>query len=299
MALLNRKEQLSVLVTGNRGFVGTNLIKKLKNRVHIVPAEQSNHERIDILRRNQLYGLEKTDIIIHLASKISIANSTINPYEYYHTNILGTLNILDFARQNNVNKIVNISTYIYGKPIYFPINENHPINPHSPYTKSKVLAEKLCEFYAKDYGIDVVTLRPFYIYGPSPNELTFIPSIIKQIKKNRKVILSSRNTKRDFLFVDDFIDLIYKIILNFPKGYNTYNAGFGKSYTLERVVEIIRQILNIDVDIEYNSLMRPNDIVDMIADITQLEKLYGWKPQIGIEDGLRLTLNESINRIGI
>jgi UDP-glucose 4-epimerase len=298
MALLNRKEQLSVLVTGNRGFVGTNLIKKLKNKVHIVPAEQSNHERIDILRRNQLLGLENTDIIIHLASKTSIPNSTINPYEYYHTNILGTLNILDFARQNNVNKIVNISTYIYGKPNYFPINENHPINPHSPYTKSKVIAEKLCEFYAQDYGIDVVTLRPFYIYGPSQNELTFIPSIIKQIRKNGKVILSSRNTKRDFLFVDDFIDLINKLILNFPKGYNTYNVGFGKSYPLERVVEIIRQILNINVDIEYNPSMRPNDIVDMVADITQLEKLYGWKPQIDIETGLRLTLSDSINKIG-
>ncbi len=298
MALLNSKEQLSILVTGNRGFVGTNLIKNLKNRLHIVPAEQSNHERIDILRRNQLLGLENTDIIIHLASKTSIPNSTINPYEYYHTNILGTLNILDFARQNNVNKIVNISTYVYGKPNYFPINENHPINPHSPYTKSKVIAEKLCEFYAQDYGIDVVTLRPFYIYGPSQNDLTFIPSIIKQIRKNGKVILSSRNTKRDFLFVDDFIDLINKLILNFPKGYNTYNVGFGKSYPLERVVEIIRQIFNINVDIEYNSSMRPNDIVDMVADVTQLEKLYGWKPQIDIETGLRLTLSDSINKIG-
>jgi UDP-glucose 4-epimerase len=297
MALLNRKEQLSVLVTGNRGFVGTNLIKKLKNKVHIVPAEQSNHERIDILIRNQLLRLENTDIIIHLASKTSIPNSTTNPYEYYQTNILGTLNILDFARQNNMNKIINISTYVYGKPNYFPINENHPINPHSPYTKSKVIAEKLSEFYAQDYGIDVVTLRPFYIYGPSQNELTFIPSIIKQMRKNGKVILSSRNTKRDFLFVDDFIDLVYKLILNFPKGYNTYNVGFGKSYPLERVVEIIRQILNINVDIEYNSSMRPNDIVDMVADITQLEKLYDWKPQIDIETGLRLTLNDSINKI--
>ena len=74
--------------------------------------------------------------------------------------------------------------------------------------------------------------------------------------------------------------------------------GFGKSYPLERVVEIIRQILNISIDIEYNPSMRPNDIVDMVADITQLEKLYGWKPQIGIETGLRLTLSDSINKIG-
>ena len=298
MAVLNSKDQLSVFVTGNRGFVGANLIRKLKNYISVVPADKNSDERIDILKRDQLQLLRNTDVIIHLASKTSILNSTINPYEYYLTNVLGTLNILDLARQNNVKKVVNISTYIYGKPSYFPVNENHPIKPHSPYTKSKVIAEKLCEFYADDYGIDVVTLRPFYIYGPSQNELTFIPSIIKQIKKNGTVTLSSRNTKRDFLFVDDFIDLIYKIILSFPKGYSTYNVGFGKSYPLERVVEITGQILNINVNIEYNSSMRPNDITDMVADITQLEKLYGWKPQIDIETGLRLTLSDSMNKIG-
>ncbi len=297
MALLDRKNQLSVLVTGNRGFVGTNLIRNLKNKVHLVPLDKNKDQRVNILERNQLKELQNTDIIVHLASKTSLLDSTVNPYDTYVTNILGTLNILDFARQNKVNKIVNVSTYVYGKPIYLPINERHPLNPHSPYTKSKVIAEELCKFYAEDYGIDIVNLRPFYIYGPASNEFTFVSSVIKQIKRNGKVILSSRNTKRDFLFVDDFIDLIYKIIKNFPKGYNTYNVGSGKSYSLEMVVEIIRQILNVDVDIEYDSSMRPNDVVDMLADITHLEKLYGWKPQIDIKSGLNLVLSDSMYKI--
>lgn len=284
-------DQLKVLVTGNRGFVGTNLVNRLKDKIQIVPTARSSHERIDILERNQLQKLENSDIIIHLASKTSILNSTLNPYETYLTNLIGTLNILDFAKQNNVSKIVNISTYIYGRPQYLPIDELHPVNPHSAYTKSKVLAEKLCEYYSEDYQIDIVTLRPFYVYGPSPNEATFIPSIIKQIHKTGKVMLSNRDTKRDFLFIDDFIDLVYKILLNFPHGYNAYNVGFGKSHSLEKVVEIISNILKINIPVEYDSSIRPNDIVKMIADISLLEKLYAWKPLIDIETGLRLTLD--------
>ena len=205
MALLNKKDQPSVLITGNRGFIGTNLINRLNDKLHLVLMDQSNNGKFNILEKNQLHTVENIDVIIHLASKTSILESTINPYETYVTNIMGTLNILDFARQNNINKIINFSTYIYGKPDYFPIDEKHPINPHSPYTKSKLIAEKLCEYYAADYGLNIVTLRPFYIYGPSANDLTFFPSIIKQIKQNGKVILSSKNTRRDFLFIDDFM----------------------------------------------------------------------------------------------
>lgn len=297
MALLNQNDKIKILITGNRGFVGTNLIKKLKNTFYIVPTDKDAFQRIDILKKNHLDELEKTDVIIHLASKTSIPGSINDPYQTYNTNIIGTLNILEFARENKINKIINIGTYIYGKPKYFPIDEKHPVKPHSPYTKSKLIAEKLCEYYTEDYGIDIVTLRPFYLYGPSPNELSFIPSIIQQIKQGGRVILSNRNTKRDFLFIDDFIDLIYKILFNFPKGYNAYNVGFGQSSSLEKVVDIIKKILGINIIIEYDSSIRPNDIVDMVADISSLQKLYGWKPKIDIETGLRLTLDDIISKV--
>lgn len=296
MALLNDTGHLRVLVTGNRGFIGTNLIKKLKYKIQIITTDQSDKGRINILERNQLNTVENIDVIIHLASKTSIPNSEINPYDTYHTNIMGTLNILDFARQNNITKVINLSTFVYGKPHYFPIDEKHPINPHSPYTKSKVIAEKLCEYYAEDYGMDIVTLRPFYIYGPSMNKASFIPSIIKRINEKGKVFLSNRNTKRDFLHVDDFIDLIEKILSNFPAGYTIYNVGFGKSNSLEEVLELIKKILKIEVDIEYSDLIRPNDIVDMVADISSLRKTYGWRPVLDIEAGLRLTLDDISNK---
>ena len=294
MAVLKSNEQQKILITGNRGFIGTNLIKKLNSVFHLIPMDQSYNRKIDILELDQLDIVDNIDVIIHLASRTSILNSTIKPYETYLTNIKGTLNILDFARQKNINKIINFSTYVYGKPQYFPIDEKHPINPHSPYTKSKLIAEKLCEYYAQDYGLNVVTLRPFYIYGPSSNKNSLIPSIIKQIKQKGKVILSNKDTRRDFLFIDDLVNLINKILLDFPKDYNIYNVGFGKSYSLLEVLEIIKDILKIDIGIEYDNSFRPNDIVDMVADISLLEKLYSWKPTIDITTGLRSTIDDIV-----
>lgn len=293
MALLKDKKKLDVLVTGNKGFVGTNLIKNLKDEVQLVTTHTSHSKRIDILNKNQLARIKTTDVIIHLASKTSIPNSITSPYETYLTNLLGTLNVLDFARERDIKKIINIGTYIYGNPIYFPIDEKHPVNPHSPYTKSKLIAEKICKYYSEDYKIDIVTLRPFYLYGPSPNQFSFIPSVIHQYKTTGKVILSNRNTRRDFLYIDDFIDLIRKILFNFPKGYNAYNVGFGKSVSLEKVIELMKNILSLELRIEYDRTMRPNDITDMVADIKKLEKEYGWKPKVNLETGMKLTL-ESI-----
>jgi UDP-glucose 4-epimerase len=292
MAVLNKPNKQRVLVTGSRGFIGSNLIKKLGEKIQIVTMDHDDNRRIDILDRNALDTISDIDVIIHLASKTSIPKSVIDPYDTYLTNIMGTLNILDLARRNNIHKIINISTFVYGKPLYFPIDEKHPINPHSPYTKSKLIAEKLCEYYAGDYDIDIVTLRPFYIYGPNMNKNSFIPSIIRDIHQSGKVILSNRNTKRDFLHVDDFVALVYKILYNFPAGYKIYNVGSGNSYSLEEVIEHIKKILEIQVDIEYSRSIRPDDIMEMVADITLLKNLFDWKPLLDIESGLRLTLDE-------
>lgn len=294
MAILNNKDHPNVLVTGNRGFIGTNLFKRLGTNLCLIPTDESDKQRVNIVERSQLHTKEKIDVIIHLASKTSILNSTMDPYETYLTNVMGTLNVLDFARQNDIKKIVNFSTYVYGKPLYFPVDEKHPVNPHSPYTKSKLIAEKLCENYAEDYGLDIVTLRPFYIYGPSSSKTSFFPIIVDQINQSGKVTLSNRNTRRDFLFVDDLIDFLNRLLLDYPKGYNLYNVGYGKSYSLEEVVEIIKEITGIHIDVEYNGSIRPNDIVDMVADISTIQRLYAWKPKIDIKTGIRLTIKDII-----
>jgi UDP-glucose 4-epimerase len=282
---------MKILVTGDSGFIGTNLINQLKPEFTFITSNKNKEKRVDILDRDRLTSVETTDAIIHLASKTSITNSVTDPYDTYNTNIVGTLNILEFAKERKIDRIINISTYVYGNPVYLPIDENHPIAPHTPYNKSKLIAENLCKYYSEDYGISIVTLRPFYIYGPSSKDHSFVPSIIRQINKSGKVILSQENTKRDFLYVSDFINLISSILHNFPKGYTMYNVGFGKSYSLENIVKIIGKILEKEISIEYNNSLRPYDITEMYADIKRLKKLYGWSPHVNIEEGLRTVLN--------
>ncbi len=281
---------MRVLITGGKGFIGTNLSKRLKNEKTIIISNQEN-ESIDILNKDLFSLVKDVDTIIHLAAKTSIKNAINEPYDTYYTNILGTLNVLDFARLHDIKNIINISTYVYGKPLYLPIDEKHAINPHTPYNKSKILSENLCKYYSQDYGLNIVTLRPFYVYGPFSNSSTFISSIVKQIKENGKVILSQKFTKRDFLFVGDFINLLIKILTTFPSGYNVYNVGYGESHSLEEVIRIIEEIMNLSIPIVYDTQLRPNDITDMIADIKKVSKSFNWIPQINIKIGLKITLD--------
>lgn len=281
---------MKVLITGDKGFIGTNLTKRLKNEKAIIISHQEN-ESIDILNKNLFSFVKDVDTIIHLAAKTSIKNALNAPYDTYYTNILGTLNVLDFARSHNIKNIVNISTYVYGKPLYLPIDEKHALNPHTPYNKSKIISENLCKHYSQDYGLNVITLRPFYVYGPFSNPSTFVSSVIKQIKENGQVILSQKFTKRDFLFIEDFINLLIKILTNFPSGYSLYNVGYGESHSLEEVIQIVEDITNLSIPIIYDTKLRPNDITDMIADIKKVSKSFDWIPLINLRDGLKITLD--------
>jgi UDP-glucose 4-epimerase len=284
------EKQLKILVTGHTGLVGTILVKNLQSQYTVVTSDRESGKRIDVLQKTQLEGLEDIDTVIHLAAKTSISDSISNPYETYYTNIVGTLNVLDWAKNNNIKKIINVSTYLYGNPQYCPIDENHPLSPHTPYNKSKLISEKVCEYYAIDYELNIVTLRPFYIYGPSRNS-SFLSSIIRKVINNEKVILSNKNIRRDFVFVDDFVNLISRILVNFPEGYNVYNVGYGKSYTLEAILREIEFITNKKIVFGYDYSLRPNDICEMVADIDKVQKQFGWRPTIDIHEGLRLTID--------
>lgn len=123
---------MNILVTGHTGLVGTSLVKKLQGEYNIVTSNRDDGQRIDVLEKTQLENLGDLDVIIHLASKTSILDSISNPYDTYHINIVGTLNILDCAKKNNIKNIINVSTYLYGSPKYIPIDENHPLD-RSPF----------------------------------------------------------------------------------------------------------------------------------------------------------------------
>jgi UDP-glucose 4-epimerase len=284
---------MKILLTGHTGFIGTNLINKFSPRYSFVTLNPVNQARINILNKEELNGLETVDAIIHLAAKTSISNSIANPHEVYYTNIVGTLNILDYAVNKEVKRIINISTFVYGNSKYLPIDEVHPVDPHTPYNKSKIISEKLCEYYSKDNGLNIVTLRPFNIYGPKQKS-SFISIAIQQMLRHETVKLSKHDTRRDFLFVDDFLDLIAKILNDFPQGYNVYNVGYGKSYSLENVVKILETITNNKVNIEYDQNIRLNDITEIVADIDKVKKRFNWEPKTSLNEGLTLTIDEYV-----
>lgn len=289
-----------IFVSGSSGFVGSHVCKYLlKKGKEVVNNDRSVNgigKLLDVTNLDSLLSVEdEVDAIVHLAAKTSIKNSFNSPHDVYCTNLLGTLNLLEFSRQRKIPRFIYISTYVYGQPKYLPIDEKHPIDPHSPYTKSKLLAEQLCRYYSDDFGVDVITLRPFYLYGPNPKPGSFIFCVLEQIKKDQgKVTLSGELTKRDFLFIDDFSILLERMLDKFPKGYNVYNVGYGKSYTLTQVTQIISRLLDKKVTINYDNKMRPGDVTDMVADITKVGSEFNWRPLISLEQGLDYTVKQDL-----
>lgn len=254
-----------------------------------------NGNDIDVTNLDHLRAFDNDDIhaIIHLAAKSSVMESYASPYETYRTNILGTLNVLELARLKKVRSFVFLSTYLYGQPSYLPVDENHPIDAISPYHRSKLIGEQLCKDYSDNYGIDTVILRAFLIYGPNSRSYHFIPSIIRQIKERKKVTLSGQKTRRDFLYIDDFVTLIVRILSNFPRGYNLYNVGYGKSYSLVEVSQMLAKMLDKKISIEYDEKIRPNDVNNMVADISKVSNAFKWRPLVSMEKGLASCVGNS------
>jgi UDP-glucose 4-epimerase len=291
-------KKATVLITGRHGFIGNHLCKYLaEKQIGIIDKDEiKENKSLDVTDLQTLLSINNDiQTIIHLAAKTSIANSFQNPYTTYYTNFVGTFNLLEFARLKNVKKFINVSTYVYGHPRYIPIDENHPVDPHSPYNKSKLLADQLCQFYSRDFDIDVVTLRPFYIYGPGASSDSFISSVIRQIKQTEEVLLNGRGITRDFLFVDDFICLLTMILSKFPRGYNIFNVGSGTYHTLEEVTRIVAKLLDKGFNIQYNKAHTYADVNTMQADITKVSNAFKWKPMVNMEEGLRLTIDAKAN----
>lgn len=285
----------NILITGSKGFVGENICKSyLNNKYNLITDNHKNKSQKDITKIEYFENFDdKIDAIIHLAAKTSINDSLTDPYETYYINIVGTLNVLEFAKRKNITNFIFLSTYVYGEPQYLPIDENHPINPHSPYNKSKIIAESLCEDYSKIFGINVVILRPFYLYGYNRKKNTLIRSILDQINTNEIIKISSGKSSRDFLYISDFIELLNNILNKFPSGCNIYNVGSGTSYTITEISRRIASLLNKKLRVCYDGSIRKQDINEMVADITKISKEFDWNPKINIDQGLTLTIKKS------
>ena len=223
----------TILITGSSGFIGKNLIKKIPKYSTTI---EKNGEKIDLRDKEKVLKLKRVNTVIHLAGKTPYSKKLSNN-EIFEHNILGTLNILEYCISKKVEKLIFVSSYIYGHSKNNPINEKHIVQPHNTYAKSKYLAEELCKFYAKKFGIKVIILRPFNLFGNLQKKGFLISNIIEAIKNNSSISITNKNNKRDYLHIDDFIDVILKMI-DFDCKLEIFNIGSGESYSFEKIIQL-------------------------------------------------------------
>ena len=279
-----------ILVTGSAGFIGSNVIKKLSN--YEVVTNHNDSGRIDLQNIDQVMKLDSVDTVIHLAGKIPWRELSSN--EFSDNNIKCTQNILEYSGKKNVKKIIYVSSYIYGKPKYCPVDEDHPVNPHTAYAESKYLAEKECIDYCKRSNLDLIILRPFNVYGESMRSGFLISNLINAVRSGKKLDIVNKDSKRDFLHVDDFVELILKTI-DYNSKLEIFNVGSGLSYSFEDIITKIEKISKNKLDIHYDT--DKNFIEDIVADISKIKSKLDWEPRIKIDDGLRKTFESGSIRI--
>lgn len=302
-----------VLVTGADGFIGSHLVERLLREGARVRAfayyNAFNHWGwLDTLPKSQLRkidvfcgdvrdpngvreSMQGIHIVFHLAALIGIPFSYHSPDSYVDTNVKGTLNVLQAAREEGVKKVVHTSTSeVYGTAQFVPIAENHPLNPQSPYAATKAAADHLAQSFYLSFGLPVATMRPFNTYGPRQSARAVIPTIISQLCAGQKTIhLGNTQATRDFNFVSDTVDAFVKVAESEKAVGQVLNVGSGREISIDDLVKLIAGILKIKVKIATEKgRLRPelSEVERLLCDASRLRELCGWSPRVSLEEGL-------------
>ena len=271
-----------ILITGAGGFVGRHLDAAL--RLRGIKTRLWTHQQGDIARAN--LDFPNVRQVVHLAAKTFVPESWNAPLQFYEVNVLGTANVLEFCRRQKA-RMVFISSYVYGRPQFLPITESHPLEAFNPYGHTKLMSEDLVTSYGRFFGVQQVILRPFNIYGPGQEPHFLIPEIISQaLDPNKHAIqLMDLRPKRDYLHVNDLVSLIEKV-LDDSNASGVFNAGSGHSVSVEELGNLVNQILGQAKPLTSTNTPRPNEVLDLYADISRAAELLQWKPSMPLEEGL-------------
>ena len=239
-------------------------------------------------------AVEGQDIVLHLAALIAIPYSYVAPRSYVRTNVEGTLNILEAARRFGVMRVVHTSTSeVYGTARYEPIDEEHPLQGQSPYSASKIGADKLAESYFRSFGTPVMTLRPFNTYGPRQSARAFIPTIISQALERDTVRLGSLTPMRDMTCVGDTVDGFLRAAIAPGIDGETINLGTGETHSIGAFADRILALMNSRARIETDPVReRPagSEVMKLVSNNAKARQLLGWEPRTSLDDGLRQTI---------
>jgi len=272
----------NVLVTGSEGFIGSILVARLKGEGYTVNNWDEKDGDISITP----IDLQNIDHVFHLAAQTFVPKSWDEPYSFYKSNTLGTVNVLEFCKTNKIS-LTFISAYVYGAPNTLPISESHELKPANPYMHSKILAESVCKFYSDNFDVKVNIIRPFNIYGPGQSNRFLIPEIILQTLSNSEEIkVHDLIPKRDFVYIDDLLDAIL-LSMNSEGNFNVFNVGSGESYSVKEIIDLIQKIANTNKAVVSNDNVRKNEIPDVIADISFAKEKLNWSPKFNLAEGLK------------
>lgn len=285
-----RLEGKRILITGASGFVGRHLAEELRREgAEVVTLDAREEYSVDVRdwQGVRAFGskLGKLDLVYHLAALMFVPYSFENPRETYEVNVLGTLNILELCRLYNIGNIVFASSYVYGSPEYLPIDEDHPLNPTSPYARSKAMGEGLCRAYHEDYGLKCIILRPFNIYGKGQSDSFLIPSILKQLVSG-EIELMDPEPRRDFLYISDAVEAYVKAGQYTGSDFEVFNIGSGVSYSVDSIASRIIDSWGQDVKVGYHHQKRRAEIADVVAGTKKAKEKLGWEPRIDLAEGV-------------
>lgn len=329
---------MKILITGGAGFIGSNLGAYLLLKGHDVimldnlkfgyrenlvltdgtPWPSSRFIQMDI-RDTQLQRVMKgVDLLYHFAAISSLPECQNNPQEAYGVNVAGTANILEVARKNNVKRIIFSSTAgVYENELIFPTPEDAAVNPTLTYSLSKKHGEELCRSYQQLYGMDIVILRFFNVYGPHMDAKRANPPVISYIMKclleeRQPILHADGNQKRDMIYIDDVVRLCELVLTNKKARNQTYNVGTGKSYSIKEIYDQIAILLNSHKDTpifrdateiwnQYPMLTKgkfPLQAKFLEKEVNKYtkssikkgEKDLDWVPMVTLADGLKKTI---------
>jgi nucleoside-diphosphate-sugar epimerase len=272
-----------VLVAGCSGFIGSALVSRLA-RDGSSPAGVSRSTGIDLTCWDRVRTSTGFDVVVNAAGRASVPESYRDPLGFHRDNFLSTLHLLELARLSGA-RFVHAGSYVYGTPRYLPIDESHPIAAHSPYTASKILAERLCADYHRDFGVPVTVLRIFNVYGPGQRQGFLVPTILEGIRSGT-VELADTTPRRDFVHLDDVVDALARAIAWQHEGCEVINIGSGRSTSVAELVGIAVRASGRDVPVRVRNAPRPTEIPDAVADVRKAAVTLGWRPRVDLESGV-------------
>ncbi len=305
-----------VLVTGAGGFIASHLVQALASKGAQVRAFVRYNSRGDpgllsllpaeALRRVEIIAGDLRDLpaleaavqgvthILHLGALIAIPYSYLHPAEVVETNITGTLNVLLAARQAQTLRVVHTSTSeVYGTALWTPITEEHPLQGQSPYSASKIGADKLAESFFRSFDTPVVTVRPFNTYGPRQSARAVIPTIIAQALSQDTVWLGNLEARRDLTYVADTVDGFLRAAETPGIEGETFNLGTGREISIGELAELVIALVGRQVAVKLDEKrLRPekSEVQRLLADNTRARKRLGWAPRTSLEHGLAQTI---------